>query len=302
MAEPVRTRPTPRSNGAHASGPIILDGDALSRERVPGLTVRAAAIQSGRGRPPQVALIAFADATGRAAYADRKVRVAASAGVAAVPLFLPFGTSTGEALHSMRVLFDGTPLDAVFLEFPFPDRIDGDALVDAIPQALDVDIMTPARIERFTTGADPRPPLTAAAALALIDGYGVDIGGASGLVVGDESPFTLMFGEALVRAGAGACSVVPPAAADLKVRVGEADLVVVAAARPRVLRSSDLATGAVAVDAGYYNAGGVGDIDTSPGIDHLAAYAPVPGGIGPMTISVLIERVIEFAAATATNG
>src|SRR5690606_10559694 len=102
-----------------------------------------------------------------------------------------------------------------------------------------------------------------------------------------------MFRAALARRGARMGPLVPPTAADLAERARAARLVVVAAARPGLVDSATLAPGTVAIDSGYYNPGGRGDIDTAGGTAHLAALAPVPGGLGPMTVSMLLERTIE---------
>ncbi len=80
-------------------------------------------------------------------------------------------------------------------------------------------------------------------------------------------------------------------------QVGRHRLVVVAAGRPGAVSAQAMAPGTVAIDLGYHNTGGRGDIDTTGGFDHLRAIAPVPGGIGPMTVSVLIERTIAAAEA-----
>ena len=79
----------------------------------------------------------------------------------------------------------------------------------------------------------------------------------------------------------------------------DAQLVVVTAARPGLVRAVDHAEGAVVIDVGYYNAGGRGDVDVTGGTAHLRALAPVPGGIGPATIAMLVERVIEFAEGSS---
>jgi methylenetetrahydrofolate dehydrogenase (NADP+)/methenyltetrahydrofolate cyclohydrolase len=86
----------------------------------------------------------------------------------------------------------------------------------------------------------------------------------------------------------------------MRTSLAECRLVVVSAAHPGIVSAGWLAPDAVAIDAGYFNEGGVGDIDVSDGFGHLRALAPVPGGIGPMTISMLIERVIERAEADLT--
>jgi methylenetetrahydrofolate dehydrogenase (NADP+)/methenyltetrahydrofolate cyclohydrolase len=218
-------------------------------------------------------------------------------GVKATQLVVPFGSDTAAALRSVRHALEDETLDAVFLEFPFPPGIDGDALTEVIPPALDVDIMTAARIRAFMDGADPRPPLTAAAALALVDGYGVGIAGRACAVVADDSPFARMFAQAFERRGATPARLVSPDSAHLAGDLADAEVAIIAAGRPGLVPTSLLAGGAVAIDAGYFNPGGVGDVDVSAGLTHLQAFAPVPGGIGPMTISALLDRVVEFAEA-----
>jgi methylenetetrahydrofolate dehydrogenase (NADP+)/methenyltetrahydrofolate cyclohydrolase len=133
------------------------------------------------------------------------------------------------------------------------------------------------------------------AALLLLDDYDVSIDGLSGIVVADDHPFSRMLRAALARRGAHMGSLVDPSATDLDARVRSAELVVVSAASPGLVQSTDIAPGAIAIDVGYFNPGGRGDIDPAGGFDHLAALCPVPGGIGPMTISALLERVVLFA-------
>ena len=234
----------------------------------------------------------FADDGAEPPFTARKTRACEAAGVEAEPVVLSAEMTTDAARQVVRGL-PRREVDAVFLEFPFPPQIDGDALMAVVPETLDVDVMTTGRIRRYLEDSEGPPPLTVEAALALLDGYDVDITGLDGVVVGEPSPFTAMFREALARRGARMRPLMAPDAA--AGGIGDAGLVVAVAARPRLMRAGDLPAGAVVIDAGYFNPGGRGDIDTSGGVDHLSALAPVPGGIGPMTVSVLVERVIAFA-------
>lgn len=279
---------------------MILDGSTLARSRAPALAVRGHRVAELLGRRPRLALVAFADRHGQARFVARKLRACAAAGVDVLPLVLPAGTPSPEAEHALRVLLGREVLDAVFLEFPFPGGIDGNALTDLVPAAVDVDIMTAGRITEYFADPDGLPPLTVSAGLELLDGHGVDIRGRAGVVVGPDIPFTRMFSEALARRGARMQPILPADATDLLVRVSAADVVVVAASVPGLVPSTALASGAVLIDAGYFNPGGRGDVDTAMGVAHLAAFAPVPGGIGPMTVSVLVERVIAFAEQAAS--
>jgi methylenetetrahydrofolate dehydrogenase (NADP+)/methenyltetrahydrofolate cyclohydrolase len=274
--------------------PIIMDGLVLATERAPALAARAARVLSDRGRPPELLLVAFQDADGTTPYVDRKVRACAQQGVRVVPLTLPEDTDTAAAVAAIETAAVGAP-DAVFVEFPFPRGLDGDAVVAAIPPALDVDVMTAQRIDSFTNHDDSPAPLTVAAALALVDRYGIDIAERCAIVIGEESPFSRMFRLAFMRRGVGRCALVSPDSADLAPAAGQAALAIVIAGRRHLLPSSAFPAGAVVIDGGYFNPGGSGDVDPAPGIRHLAAFAPVPGAIGPMTVSMLVERTIEFA-------
>lgn len=276
-------------------GPVVLDGTALARARAPGLAARSDRLARRLERRPRLALLAFADASGGAPHVRRKARACSAAGVELVPLILPGGTSSLAAQRALGAVLAGEALDGVFLEFPFPPDVDGAALAAMVPEAVDVDIMTAARIEQFFSGRDAPPPLTVSAGLELLEHHDVDIAGRVGVIVGQNDPFTRMFREALARRGAEMQPILLRDAPDLQQRVGGAELFVAAASSPGVIPAVALAPGAVAIDVGYFNPGGRGDIDTSGSIGHLAAIAPVPGGIGPMTVSMLVERVIAFA-------
>jgi methylenetetrahydrofolate dehydrogenase (NADP+) / methenyltetrahydrofolate cyclohydrolase len=280
---------------------VVLDGARLAGRRLPMIAERAAAVRSVRGRAPAFVIVAFSGEDGRAPHVASKQRHCAAAGVDVVPLILGPDVTTGGALDRMSdVLRDGS-FDGVFVQFPFPDTIDGDALVSAVPVELDVDIMTPVRMARYMNGTDELPPVTVAAALLLLEEYGVSIDGRQGIVVAGEHPFSLMLRAALVLRGADMAALVDPADPDLDRRVGTAELVVVSAAEAGLVPSTTIAPGAVAIDVGYFNPGGRGDIDLTGGIDHLAAISPVPGGVGPMTISALLERVVLFAEQGSTT-
>lgn len=276
-------------------GPLVLDGARLARERVPGLAARAAAVTRTRGHAPRLGLVAFAPDDRGPAYVPRKVRACEAAGVAVLPLLFPWSASTDEVRSGIARMVAAERVDGIFVEFPFPDGVDGDAVVAEVPETLDVDVMTEGRVRRYLDARVGPPPVTVSAALELLDAFDVDVAGRAGVVVAEPSPFTIMFREALARRGARMAPLLAPRAPDLAQRLAEAGLVVAAASSPGVVTTADLAAGVVAIDVGYFNAGGRGDIDLSPGTAHLGALAPVPGAIGPMTVSVLVERVIAFA-------
>lgn len=285
MAEPV-------------TGPLLLDGRALARARAADLARRVDAVTAIRGHPPRLALVAFAPEDETPPFIGRKLRACEAVGVEAVPKVLPEHVGSPSARELVEGLAE-LRLDGIFLEFPFPDHIDAHNVVEGVPQDLDVDVMTAGRTRRYLDHDDGQPPVTVEAALALLDAYDIELEGLDGVIVADASPFAEMFRKAFARRGARMRPLQPPESAAK--RVGDSQLVVSAAARPALLRSDGLAAGAVVIDAGYFNSGGRGDIDTSPGVEHLRALAPVPGAIGPMTVSMLVQRVIEFAEGSCRS-
>jgi methylenetetrahydrofolate dehydrogenase (NADP+) / methenyltetrahydrofolate cyclohydrolase len=273
----------------------VLDGRDLAARRAEGLAARAAEVRARRGRAPVLLLVAFADAAGRASHVAGKLRACAAAGVETVPLIVAATHDTDAAVAAMHEALDAHRPDGVFVQFPYPAHIAGERIEAAIPEDADVDIMTTERIRRYLDGAADLPPVTVTAALLLLDDAGVAVEGRSGAVVAEESPFSLLLCEALRRRGATMQPLIAPASPDLPARVRNAGLVVVAAGQPGLVSVDMLRPGSIAVDLGYFNEGGRGDIDTRAGCAHLAAIIPVPGGIGPMTVSALVERVIAFA-------
>ena len=267
---------------------MLLDGRAFAARRTPTQNARAAHIRARRGRAPALHVVGFGADAALPPSIARKLKACREAGVIASAEVLGMAASTATVLAALARTPAG--VDGLFLEFPFPAAVDEGAVIASLPVELDVDVMTAARIDAFRAGRGA-PPATVAAALGLLDDGAVSIDGLRGVVVADSSAFVDMFAEALSRRGADMALVRP---ADV-VRARDAQLVVSCAARPGLLRSDELAPGAVVIDAGYFNPGGRGDIDTRGGIAHLGALAPVPGGIGPATIAMLVERVIEFA-------
>ena len=270
------------------NGPIILDGRGLADRLRPLQRARAERVGVVRGRAPAVHIVGFGDPARPPRFVERKIAACAASGVRATAHIVGFDGTTVDVVDAMRA----TPAqaDGLFLEFPYPPAVVEAEVIPALPAELDVDVMTPERVRAFFDGGGT-PPVTVSAALALIDDARIDVTGLRGVTIAERSPFTEMLTEAFARRGA-SMSLVPPSETR---RARGAQLVIVAAAQAGLVRAADLDAGAIVIDVGYFNAGGKGDVEVAGGIEHLRALAPVPGGIGPATIALLVERVIEFA-------
>lgn len=274
--------------------PLILDGDTVARNRVPRLRTRAHAVLEARGTAPRLLLVAFEGPDGEAPWVSAKLRACAEAGVDVRTLILPGDVDPHDARTRFHDSVANARADGVFVQVPFPQDFDGEILSASIPPETDIDVMRPDGVQGFLSGRWLTPPLTVTATLTLLEAHNIRPSGHTAVVIGDPTPFNRMFRATLDRRGAGA-AIVSRSAPDVTARLAEATLVVTSIVRPGAIRSRDLAPGAIVIDGGYFNPGGVGDVDLSYGSDHLKALAPVPGGIGPMTVSALIEAVVSGA-------
>jgi methylenetetrahydrofolate dehydrogenase (NADP+) / methenyltetrahydrofolate cyclohydrolase len=279
---------------------VILDGTALAARRRSAITARAADVLLRRGQPPTLLIVAFEDEERRVPHVAKKVRESRDLGIHTVLLAVAPDESTDDVLTAMRRATAEHEPDAVFVQVPIPDELDSAAIISGIPHSRDVDVMTPGRVARYLESATEFPPVTVEAAMTLLDAYDVETVGRRGVMVAAGSPFAHTFREALIRRGARAVDLLDPSDARLDQRTARADLIVAAAGVPSLLQSASLSPRTVALDIGYFNAGGRGDIELN-GIEHLDAIMPVPGGVGPMTVSVLLERVVQFAEASGSS-
>jgi methylenetetrahydrofolate dehydrogenase (NADP+) / methenyltetrahydrofolate cyclohydrolase len=288
-------KPDAVAAGTARPTPLLLDGVRLADERLPALARRAAAVLERRGRPASLLLVAAETRPGHAPHVERKRRACARAGIAIRTVLLPAGSTTRDLRAALQQGAEDDAIDGIFLQFPLAAGMDGDAAAAVIPAGKDIDLANPAMFERFVDDAAVAPPLTPGALLELLDHYGIEPGQSHAVIVAEPGPLARAFRVVLDRRGAHGPAPLAPGDPDLDAHLRHADMVVVATARPGTIRSDRIPAGATAIDAGYFNPGGRGDIDTTGGTAHLEAFAPVPGGIGPMTVSVLLEAVISRA-------
>lgn len=278
-----------------ASSVIVLDGVRLAAQRSPDLVARARAVAATSGAVPRLGILAFADADGRAPHVAGKVRAGAAAGVEVIVRVVPRTADLHEAHAMLKALAHDDRLDGIFVQFPYPDAAWGPQLEALIPASVDVDVMSPERVQRVMSGVERLPPVTVGAALALLDAHAVRVEGRRGLVIAEPSDFAAMFRLAFAQRGVQMLPLMRPTDPNLHEQLREVMVVIAAGGRPGSVRADHLAAGTVAIDVGYFNPGGRGDIDITGGVAHLDAIAPVPGSIGPMTVSCLVERTILFA-------
>lgn len=273
----------------------VLDGNALSKRLNAELASRVAAMS----RKPTLAVVLVGQDPASQVYVRRKGKVAHELGLGHRQIDLPAETTEAALLDVVRQLADDDDVDGILVQFPVPPHIRQSAVLDAIPASKDVDGLTTANLGYLVQG---RPVLTACTpkgCMRLIAESGVDPAGKSAVVIGRSNivgrPMALLLEQANATV-----TVAHSRTKDLASVVRGADIVVAAVGRAELVKASWLKPGAVVIDVGMNRLPDgklVGDVAYAECTEVAAAITPVPGGVGPMTIAMLMENTVEAAVA-----
>jgi methylenetetrahydrofolate dehydrogenase (NADP+)/methenyltetrahydrofolate cyclohydrolase len=272
---------------------LLLDGKALSLKMEAELAERVAHIKAKSGRTPILATILVGDDPASATYVTMKGKACQRVGMDSIRLELPSVTTTEQLLAEIHTLNANPDVHGILLQHPVPHQIDERACFDAIALEKDVDGVTCLGFGRMAMGERAYGSATPAGIMSLLKHYGIALAGKHAVVVGRSA----ILGKPMAMMLLGAdCTVTicHSKTQNLAALIAQADIVVGAVGRPEFIKAAWIKDGAVVVDAGYHP-GGVGDIELKPLGDRVAAWTPVPGGVGPMTIATLIEQSVQAA-------
>ena len=279
----------------------ILDGKKLAKQmegqladRVQGLLARAG------GKAPTLATILVGDDPASAVYVRMKRNACRRIGMQSRRVELPQETSTEQLLDDIADLNADPDVHGILLQHPVPPQIDERRCFDAIRPDKDVDGVTCHGFGRMAMGERAYGSATPAGIMRLLAHHDVSIQGKRAVVVGRSPILGKPMAMMLLNAHA-TVTICHSRTVHLSDVVRQADLVVGAVGKPQFIRSDWIADGAVVVDAGYHP-GGTGDIELSGVIDRCAAYTPVPGGVGPMTIATLMAQTLSAAEMALCAG
>jgi methylenetetrahydrofolate dehydrogenase (NADP+)/methenyltetrahydrofolate cyclohydrolase len=216
------------------------------------------------------------------------------AGIESRHVELPAATTTAELVATLNALSADPTVHGILLQHPMGEHIDERAAFEAIAAEKDVDGVTFASFATMSFGLPGFVSCTPGGIMRLLDEYDVDPSGKRAVVVGRSAILGKPAGMLLLARDA-TVTYCHSRTRDLSAVVREADIVVAAVGRPRLIRGEDIKPGAVVIDAGY-NAGNVGDVDFESAAERASLITPVPGGVGPMTIATLLEQTVTAAA------
>lgn len=270
---------------------LVLDGKALAQKTEEELSARVKALKERGGDTPILATILVGDDPSSATYVKMKGNACSRIGMESIRVDMPSTTTTEELLAKIDELNQNPNVHGILLQHPVPEQIDERACFDAIDLSKDVDGVTCLGFGRMSMGEEAYGCATPKGIMRLLEGYDIELQGKHAVVVGRSpilgKPMALM----LLNANA-TVTICHSRTQNLESHIRQADIIVGAVGIPEFIKADWIKDGSIVIDAGYHP-GGVGDIELAPLKDRVAAYTPVPGGVGPMTINTLIYQSVD---------
>ena len=274
----------------------IMDGTSVARSLLDATAAGARDFEGRVGRKPCLATVLVGDDPASHTYVRMKRARCARVGIESRSIELPSRTSTTELVAQIDRLSDDPTVDGILVQHPAPAHVDERAAFEAIAPAKDVDGVTTHSFAAISLGEPGFHSCTPGGILRLLDAYEVDLVGAHAVVVGRSPILGKPVGMLLLGRDA-TVTYCHSRTTDLADQVGRADVVVAAVGKPELIRGDWIKPGAVVLDAGY-NAGNIGDVEYASASQRARLITPVPGGVGPMTIAVLLAQTVQAATAS----
>jgi methylenetetrahydrofolate dehydrogenase (NADP+)/methenyltetrahydrofolate cyclohydrolase len=278
----------------------IIDGVALSRRIRAELRERAARL-AARGGPPGLAVIIVGDDPASKAYVRNKVMACGDVGVRSVHVELPAATSEHELLGRIAALNGDRTVHAILVQLPLPGHIANESVLAAIAPEKDADGFHPLNVGLLVAGYPRIVPCTPAGVMAMLDSEGVNPWGQHAVVVGQSHIVGKPLAHLLLQKGA-TVTICNSKTRDLGSHTVRADILVAAVGRPKLISRDMVKPGAVVIDVGINRLPDgklSGDCDFAGLVGVASRLTPVPGGVGPMTIAMLLANTIRAAELAA---
>ena len=283
----------------------LIDGKQLAQNLRGEIAAGVERLKAEKGVTPGLAVILVGDNPASVSYVTAKEKACAEAGMLSREIRLPAETTEADLVALVGELNDDPAIHGILVQLPVPKHISDKAVIDAIAPEKDVDGFTPVNVGRMMIGERCFLPCTPHGIIKLIEFSGMDVRGKHAVVIGRSNivgkPVAALLSRKETNATVTLCHTGTP---DVGKFTREADVVVVAAGRPNTLTGDMLKPGAVVIDVGVNRVPDatrpkgfrlVGDADFESCAKVAGAITPVPGGVGPMTITMLLWNTLESA-------
>ena len=290
----------------------LIDGKAIASQVRAEVRASVDAWTAEGHRAPYLAVVLVGDDPASASYVRGKTRAAEEAGIASDTLTFDASISQAELLDVIRRLNADDGVDGILVQLPLPGHLDPQAVILALDPDKDVDGLHPTNAGRLVTGRPGFRPCTPAGIVELLRRTGVETSGRRAVVVGRSTLVGLPLANLLLQKGTDATvTICHSRTKDLAAVCREADILVAAIGRAHVITADMVREGAVVIDVGINRLDDatrergyrlVGDVDFEAVRAKASHITPVPGGVGPMTIAMLLANTLEAAQRRAAEG
>ena len=278
--------------------PQILDGKALAQKIYAELAAQIQSLQAEIGRPPGLAVLMVGDNPASAAYVRNKERACQKIGIASFGKHFPAATAFGELEQVIHSLNQDERVDGILVQLPLPPHLDSVALLQAIAPNKDADGLHPVNLGRLVRGESGLRSCTPAGVMRLLQEYEIELKGKQAVILGRSilvgKPMALMLLEADATV-----TIAHSRSQNLPDITRSADILIAAVGRPNLVTPEMVKEGAVVVDVGINrvtddagNSRLVGDVEFEGVLGVASSITPVPGGIGPMTVAMLLQNTV----------
>ena len=280
----------------------IIDGNAIARDLRVGLIRRVAAL-AAMGVRPGLAVLQVGNHPASRIYVRNKMKACGEAGLYSEHIELPAEADESTLLGRIRILNQDARIHGILVQLPLPAGFSAERVVEALAPAKDVDGFHPTNVGLLTLGNPRFVPCTPLGVMRLIEREEIDVQGRHAVVVGRSNIVGKPMALLLLQRGA-TVTICNSRTPDLGAMTSQADILVVAAGRPRLVTARMVKPGAVVIDVGITRlADGklAGDVDFQSVLGTASCITPVPGGVGPMTIAMLLENTVMSAERTSAG-
>ena len=275
----------------------ILSGKEVAAKVLAEVKAGVAALTARTGVQPTLAVVLVGEDPASQIYVRLKKRAADETGISARDFLYPQGCSQAELLETIEKINADPTIHGILLQLPLPKGMDEDQAVAAIAPRKDADGLHPVSLGNLLGGKPSAVPCTPAGCIEILDYYGIPIEGAEAVVVGRSRLVGKPLAQLLLARNA-TVTMCHTRTRDLAGHCRRADILCVAAGKPRMITGDMVKAGAVVIDVGVnrLDTGRLaGDVDFDSASQRARAITPVPGGVGPMTVAMLMRNTLLVA-------
>jgi methylenetetrahydrofolate dehydrogenase (NADP+)/methenyltetrahydrofolate cyclohydrolase len=276
---------------------LTLDGKVVAQKVLDDVRAGVARLKDRSGVVPTLAVVLVGDFAPSKVYIANKKRAADTVGIASQDHLHPEGLDRAALLALLRRLNADPKVHAILLQLPLPSGLDEDEAIGTIAPEKDADGLHPTNLGRLLAGAPSVVPCTPAGCVEILDHYGCDLKGAEAVVIGRSRLVGKPLAQLLLARHA-TVTMCHTRTRDLAAHTRRADVLCVAAGRPRTVTGDMVKDGAWVIDVGINRLETgklVGDVEFESVAARARAITPVPGGVGPMTIAMLLRNTLRAA-------